>query len=174
MANRLRDFASDEPVFVDANIFIYHFSAHPQFGGDCTDFLLRIGRDEVFAVTSNVVISETLHFLQMQKGGDLLGTTNWAQVRNEIQSNAAFAKECWQAAVEGLDYVDQLQKGGLTIVDVAVHHYRYAAQLGEKYQLLVADSAHVYVCQAHGIEHFASNDADFDRVDFLTRWKPEP
>jgi len=37
----LADLAPGSAVFVDANIFINHFTAHPQFGAPCIDVLER-------------------------------------------------------------------------------------------------------------------------------------
>ena len=41
-----------------------------------------------------------------------------------------------------------------------------------KYNLLSADAIHSVSCKLHGIEHIATNDSDFERVDFLKLWVP--
>jgi hypothetical protein len=38
----LKDLADGQSVFVDANILVYHFAPHPQFGPSCNDFIRRI------------------------------------------------------------------------------------------------------------------------------------
>ena len=40
------------------------------------------------------------------------------------------------------------------------------------FELLTGDALVVAVMQAHGLTHLASNDADFDRVTWLTRYEP--
>lgn len=37
----LNSISSGSKVFVDSNIFIYHFTAHSDFGENCSLFLLR-------------------------------------------------------------------------------------------------------------------------------------
>ena len=48
------DFAAGESVFVDANTFVYHFTAHPRFGPACSQFLQRIALQELTASGSNL------------------------------------------------------------------------------------------------------------------------
>lgn len=38
---------SGSSVFFDANVFVFHFSRHPQWGEPCTELLERIDRQEV-------------------------------------------------------------------------------------------------------------------------------
>jgi predicted nucleic acid-binding protein len=50
---------------------------------------------------------------------------------------------------------------------------RKAATLAsQQFELLTGDALVVAVMQAHGLTHLASNDADFDRVTWLTRYEP--
>ena len=42
-------------VFIDANIFVYHFSKDSRFNKSCRDFLLRIENSEVHGVSSAAV-----------------------------------------------------------------------------------------------------------------------
>jgi len=39
-----------------------------------------------------------------------------------------------------------------------------------RYNLLSADAIHVSSCKLHNIEYMATNDSDFERVDFLNLW----
>jgi predicted nucleic acid-binding protein len=40
------------------------------------------------------------------------------------------------------------------------------------YGLLPNDTLHILTCYIYGIENIATNDSDFERVDFLKMWKP--
>lgn len=41
MPENLRNFTLDDPIFADANVFVYHHTSHPRYGDDCSDFLTR-------------------------------------------------------------------------------------------------------------------------------------
>jgi predicted nucleic acid-binding protein len=47
-----------------------------------------------------------------------------------------------------------------------------AARLSRQYELLSGDALIVAVMQANGLTQLASNDADFDRVAWITRFAP--
>ena len=57
------DLPNGSSVFLDANVFVYHFSQHLHWGPPCTDLLERIERQEMRAFTSTHVLSEATHRL---------------------------------------------------------------------------------------------------------------
>jgi len=59
------DFPDGSEVFVDANIFIYHFSGPTEYTDSCTQFLQRIEDGELLGLTSMLVVAETLHRLMI-------------------------------------------------------------------------------------------------------------
>jgi hypothetical protein len=174
MANRLRDFTLSEPIFTDANIFIYQQGAHPDFGPECRDFLDQVEQGHVQAVTTSVVINETIYIVQIQCAANRLGTLNRSVIHARMTADPVLAAECWLAAERFLNLLDALQQGGLTVFDVGLPHYRAACAIGQQFRLFISDTTHGVVCQQLGINHMASNDADFDSIPFLTRWEPRP
>ena len=58
----LRDVPRGCRIFVDSNIFIYHFLGQSE---TCKAFLERVENQEIRAYTSTVVIAETLHKLMI-------------------------------------------------------------------------------------------------------------
>ena len=52
-------------VFVDANIFIYHFSGPTEHTDACTQFLQRIEEARLSGLTSVLILTETLHRLMI-------------------------------------------------------------------------------------------------------------
>jgi predicted nucleic acid-binding protein len=65
------DLVTGEPVFVDANTFVYHFTAHHLFGPACSQFLLRIARQEVAGFTATHVLSEVAHRVMTTEASSL-------------------------------------------------------------------------------------------------------
>ena len=59
---KLNKIASGEKVFIDANIFIYHFTG---VSDQCSDFLNRCEQKELSGITSTNVLLEVLHRLMM-------------------------------------------------------------------------------------------------------------
>lgn len=59
---RLDEVQKGERVFIDANIFIYHFTG---VSNECSDFLNRCEQKEVLGTTSVNVLLEVLHRLMM-------------------------------------------------------------------------------------------------------------
>ena len=52
-------------VFIDANIFVYHFSGPTTFTNHCTQLLQRIEDARLSGFTSTLVLAETLHRLMI-------------------------------------------------------------------------------------------------------------
>jgi predicted nucleic acid-binding protein len=60
----------------------------------------------------------------------------------------------------------------LTILETTNSIFIQSHALIRKYQLLSSDAVHAALCQAHNIQHIATNDKDFMRVRALTIWQP--
>lgn len=56
------DLSENEQVFLDANIFIYHFGG---LSTDCRNLLSRCAKGEIHGFTSHLVIAEVLHRLMI-------------------------------------------------------------------------------------------------------------
>ena len=51
-------------IFIDANIFIYHFT-HTPLTAACTAFLQRVETGDLHGITSSVVLAEVAHRLMI-------------------------------------------------------------------------------------------------------------
>jgi predicted nucleic acid-binding protein len=153
-------------------MFVYHQSVHPDFGPDCRDFLDRVERGDIQALTTDVVINEVNYIIQIQRAANLLDTFNRSIIHARIAADAMVASKCWLAVEQFLNLLSALQRGGLTVIDVELRHYYDTCAVGRQFQLFVSDATHIVICQHLGIEHVASNDVDLGRVPFLTRWEP--
>lgn len=65
-----------------------------------------------------------------------------------------------------------LEYKGLKILEIGEAISRTSVVLSHKYQLLPNNAMHVATCQFYNIKNVATNDSDFERVDFLNLWKP--
>jgi predicted nucleic acid-binding protein len=68
--------------------------------------------------------------------------------------------------------IAQLPLLGIQAVTITSPLVEAATLVSRQHELLMGDSLVVAVMQAHGLTHLASNDADFDRIPWLTRYEP--
>jgi len=61
---RLSQFNGTE-IFLDANILLYDFTAHPQFGASCHKLIEKTELGLLRSFTSHWVITETVHKLML-------------------------------------------------------------------------------------------------------------
>jgi predicted nucleic acid-binding protein len=57
------DIVSGLAIVVDANSFLYSFTAHPRFGPACQKLLTRIETGDIIGTTSAHVVGEVAHRL---------------------------------------------------------------------------------------------------------------
>jgi len=67
--------------------------------------------------------------------------------------------------------MEVLNDYGLKILDTAAI-LEETLNISREFGLLFSDALHAACCKAYNIENIATNDGDFDRVDFLKVWKP--
>ena len=71
------------------------------------------------------------------------------------------------AAIEAIEQIENL-----IIVGVGRDVLDLAMAYSKKYGLLSTDAIHVATMKHEGLSILASNDRDFERVDWLKLWKP--
>ncbi len=60
----------------------------------------------------------------------------------------------------------------MKIVEINGKIFETALDYSKKYGFLSNDAAHLAVMNKYGIENIVTNDADFERVDWVKTWKP--
>jgi len=152
-------------VFIDSNIFTYHLSGHEIFGESCRDFLRQVERKEYRGYVNDIIISEVLlNFLK----SELLRLRGIApyRVAREIKRDPSLIELVDFDAVTMLfDELDlNISFIGFECVEVTM--------LMEKYNLLPNDAMHLATMEKYGLTNIATNDSDFERVDWIKVWKP--
>ena len=169
---KLSEFDLEQSIFVDANIFNFHFGKHPTYGLNCTEFLERIELSKVVAVTSDIVLNEVFYVEMIGKGCQILSTDKRWAVRKQFEHNEDFAKQCYSHLQEISDYIRVMEGSNLTIVNTGRDILFKSVELGAKYRLWTRDAIHTATCSFFQIMHIATKDEHFDRVSFLERWSP--
>jgi predicted nucleic acid-binding protein len=155
-------------VFIDTNIFLYHFGPDPKFGAECQLMFDGITKYQRFtAYTSTLVLSEVAHQLMImvavtQLGLPLAGVTKRLQNHpSEVQKLRRFRQA-----------IDDIPRLGVEVLPIDRHISPLAASLSQLHGLLTHDAITLACMQDELIVHIASNDADFDRAPGITRYAP--
>lgn len=154
-------------VFLDANVLVYHFTAHFQYGTACTDLLQRVGSRHIAAFLSSHVLSDVAHRLMTIEAMTVLGwpqTSLAARLRkhhDQIPKLTLYRQAI--ASIKGF---------GIQILPVTETIVDSAAIVSQQHELLLGDALIVAVMQDEAIVHLASRDGDFDRIAGITRYGP--
>jgi predicted nucleic acid-binding protein len=161
------DLPAGTRVFLDANIFVYHFIVHPQFGAAATTLLERIENGDFFGVTSVSVIADVYHRLMTLEASDLLG---WPM--NGMAHRLKRHPDEVQKLARYRQALDEISILPLQIVPLTTSFVARAADVSRQHGLLCNDALIVAVMRDQGLQHIASHDADFDRVTGIIRYAP--
>jgi len=155
-------------VFIDANIFIYHFTQVPLTSA-CTSFLQRVETGDLQGITSVVILAEVAHRLMILEAIHSLGLSPRTAVRKlKEQPDLIRQLSHYKVATE------RIPSFNVTVEPVTFAHCQTAQRLSVFHGLLTNDSLTAAVMQAVGVTDVASNDPDLAAVPDLTIWRPRP
>ncbi len=155
-------------VFIDANIFLYKILEHWKHAEPCTKLLKDINYGKYAGVTSVFVCSEVFHramFAELFKEYDV--EAKYAV--KYLKDNPEVIKEL-TAAWKAIENIEQIEN--LIIVGVGRDVLDLGLIYSKNYGLLSTDAIHVATMKQEGLDILASNDRDFERVDWVKLWKP--
>jgi len=158
-AHPLTELPAGQTVFIDANIFIYHFTGLSQ---ECSGFLERCERGDLWGVTAVHVLLEVLHRLMMIEAVTKKLVTS-GNVARKLRKKANVVKQL-------VDYQTQTEailEMGIEVVGLTSDSLRISYPCRHRDGLLVNDSLIAAVMEAEGISDIATADPDFSRVDGL-------
>lgn len=157
-------------IFIDANVFAYVLTNHPKYGDNCMRFLEEVEDGKREGFVSPLIIDEVSYVLMIQKGKELTGIKETMAVKQAISK---ILDKCLEPVAKFYEYLDYLTSlGNLKVVSVDYSISKIALDLSKEYHLFPRDALHAACCKAYGITNIATNDADFERVEWLKVWKP--
>src|ERR1700693_6143935 len=95
---KFADLPAGQPIFLDANALVDHFSANPITGAACQALVGRVARQELTAFTATYVVGEMAHLLMTIEACAVFGWPNKGIVGRlgshpaEIQKLVAFRR----------------------------------------------------------------------------------
>jgi len=169
---RPKELESLEPnseVFVDVNIFLYSIFDHLTLKPSCEGFLTKIESNEYKAVTSSLVLNEVVHKLMLAEVANIRNLDSDRKSLRLIRRNPDVItglSQTWS------DYSD-IKEYPITIKEIDEKAMDLAVEFCEEYRLLTSDATHIAIMKQNNITNLASNDSDFERVDWVNLYKPK-
>lgn len=159
MSSTLEEIGPGSMVFVDANIFIYHFTGRSMA---CRTLLERCEEGEVLGITGAHVVLEVLHRLMMLEAvqKDLISPGNVARRLRE-------RLDIVRALDEYARHAGRIDDMGVRILPVDAQVVRASHEVRRAAGLLINDSVSVAMMQQDGIRAIATQDQDFKTVPGL-------
>jgi predicted nucleic acid-binding protein len=164
----LKEYPGKDPIFIDANIFLYHaFDGLP----GASAFLERVESTGIKAFTSALVLEEVLFKLLLQAVSADLGSASLPEIKKALE-NPTCRKKAVIPVKQYAGYLDVLKDCGMGVLDLTDADIRESLMVTEDTGLITADSAHLAVMKKRGISHIATADRDFLRARGITVWTP--
>ena len=135
----LKDILSGEQVFIDANIFVYHFTgASPE----CKSFLKRCEDSEIYGYTCAIVCAEVLHRLMCIEAINK-GLITPGNPVNKLKRQPNIVK----TLVDYQRHVSQISSMGIQVIPIDNNLIRKSATVRTQMGLLTNDSIIVAAMQ---------------------------
>ncbi len=167
MGLKLIGLPSGLKVYMDANIFLYSAFKHPAFGDNCREFLIKVDEGGVTGCVSDFVLNEVFHKLMIAEVVKKFKKTSKEAVAY-IKRNSE--------VISNLDIIwremDIIESSNIIILKNESSVFPDFVEISRIYNLMATDAMHVSVMKKHGITNIATNDRDFERVEWLKVWKP--
>lgn len=160
----LTEIAAGSAVFVDANVFLYHFAGRSD---DCSSLLARVEAGEVLGFTGQVTVLEVMHRLMMLEAAERglsLKPTPAARLAREPRLVQQLSKYYFSALA--------IPKVGIQILPLPQDFLTASQEFRQRYGLLANDSLVPMHMRQAGLSILASADATFDRVPGIKRFAP--
>jgi predicted nucleic acid-binding protein len=162
---RLDQIPSGSEVFIDANIFIYHFTG---VSDECSQFLGRCERGEILGTTGVTVLLEALHRLMMVEAA-AKGLVEPPNLVNKLKRHPPKVKQLH----EYYTHTQKIEKMGIQIKTVTPLTITKSQFFRMRYGLMVNDSIILTIMEEAGIPYLATRDDGFSGVEEITVAGPE-
>ena len=167
MKNSLNKITEGTIIYVDSNVFIYDATNHSKYAPSCSKFLDRIEAGEITGVTSVLSVNETAHKMSIIELSSRLKKKP-ASILPLTKKNPSLL----DSLVTPFLAAENILNMNLELVNLTVPLFVSALEIMKKYRLRSNDAMHVATMKRHGITDIATNDPDFERVNWINVWKP--
>ena len=164
----LSDMEDGSSVFVDANIFIYHFCKKSKLNPASSKFLERAETTKIRGVTSTLVVQEATHRMMIVEAATILTDIKAKDLVKYLKAHPDIVKKL----VSHQSIPEKIASFNLEIISPEINIIERSQQMKRRYGFLSNDALSLQIMEDMKINNLASNDSDFDRVDSITLYKP--
>ena len=161
----INDIPDSRGVFIDANIFIYHFAG---ISKQCTHLFERIRDGELTGFVNTIILAEVLHRRMIAEAIEKGLVTSKNAVRR-LKERPDFVKSLTQYSQDVQDII----KTPLTVESVTKEDILASASIRRAHGVLTNDSIILATMERLSIVDFVTHDNDFDDISKLKLWKPD-
>lgn len=154
-------------VFIDANIFVYHFAGPTEYTDLCTKFLQRVEDARLLGFTSTLALAEILHRLMIIEATTKLQIDPKAAI-HYLKTHSLNVKNL----AEHITIPEKIRAFGVKILSIDMEDILNSNKIKKAYGLLTNDAITVAVMNRYNLRNIATNDPDFEQVTDLVVWKP--
>lgn len=166
----IKDFPSNEKIYIDSNIFIYVVLENPKYISSCKTFLEKVERGEIKAAISPLVVDEVCFKIIIEKLKSKLGIDTNSKIIQKLKEKPELINKTKPELITFLFIIENYK--GLEVVSVDPHTGTKTFSNILNYNLFPRDALHLSVMDFHGIKNIATADPDFERVGEIKVWKP--
>lgn len=164
----LSDLEDGSSVFIDANIFIYHFSKESKLNSDCSNFLERVEEGKINGFTSVAVIQEVTHRMMILEAVTFIPEMKGKDPVKNLKAHPDVVKKL----VRHQRIPAQMALFNISIISPDIDTIERSQQMKRRYGVLSNDALSLQIIEDLKINNLVSNDSDFERVNFITLYKP--
>ena len=160
----INDIPDSGKVFIDANIFIYHFAG---ISKQSTRLFERIRDGELTGSVNTIILAEVLHRRMIAEAIEKGLVTSKNAVRR-LKERPDFVKSLTQYSKDVQDII-QIP---LTVESITKADILASANTRRVHGVLTNDSIILATMERLSIVDFVTHDNDFDDISKLKLWKP--
>jgi len=160
----LNDLPSGALVFIDANIFVYHFGG---VSVECRTLLKRIEREDIRAAAGAHIVLEVLHRLMMIEAISK-GLITPGQPAKKLKKNLDVIKKLSDYA----KCVAEIRGLNIKVHGVTTRQIRKSEGIRNSYGMMTNDSVTAAMMSSYGITNIASLDSDLQRAPGIILYQP--
>jgi len=162
---KLEEVPNGGQIFVDANIFIYHFS---RLSAECRSFLARCESRQIEAFTGVHVVLDVAHRLMMLEALHK-GLITGSQPARKLKERPEIVK----SLSEYNRSVQQIPRMGVRVRSLTLPMIGESEAVRTQHGLLTNDSVSVAVIRKLRLTHIATHDSDLLNIPGLTAYQPQ-
>ena len=166
MGLKLKNLPRGTEVYIDANIFLYSAFKHPIFGDSCINFLIKVDEGVFTGYVSDHILNEVFHKLMVAEVSKKfkMSVKNAIKHVNTNPNVISNLETVWEE-------MDIIRSSNIQFLDSGIL-FPIFVRMSKRYNLMATDAIHVAIMKKHNIANIATNDSDFERVEWIKVWKP--